>query len=166
MDVKVFSKARYVALAIVGATSLAVCGCGGSAASQSHESTSSSPTRSDWVDRANEICRTALPDGSHELVNHLDIAHIKRHGMAVVTAGASLDALGPPADTSAKSYADMLDLYKRSAIDHGLAVQEIQHGNTANAAAYYSIGLGLADKADAIAARLGATDCGRFGMGR
>ena len=59
----------------------------------------------------------------------------------------------------------MLDLYKRSAIDHGLAVREIEKGDAGNAAVYYSIGLRLADKADAIAAGFGATDCTRFGLG-
>lgn len=58
----------------------------------------------------------------------------------------------------------MIDLYKRSAIDHGLAIREIRKGNDGNAAAYYSIGLALADRADAIVAGLGATDCTRFGM--
>ena len=160
MDLSAFLKNRYLGTAVAGAACLAACGCGGSAVSQSGHSTS------DWVDRANQICRSALPDSSHELVNHFDVAHIKRHGMAVIEAGSNLDALGAPSAADLKSYAGMLDLYKRSAIDHGLAVREIEKGDAGNAAVYYSTGLDLADKADALAAGFGATDCTRFGMGR
>jgi hypothetical protein len=170
VNLSAFLKNRYLGTAVAGAACLAACGCGGSAASRSGHSSPASVTTpqatSDWVDRANQICRSALPDSSHELVNHFDVAHIKHHGMAVIEAGSNLDALGAPSDTDLKSYADMLDLYRRSAIDHGLAVREIEKGDAGNAAVYYSIGLDLADKADAIAAGFGATDCTRFGMGR
>ena len=141
------------------------CDCGTSTGSQSGQSSQATPqTKAVWADRANSICRAALPDSSHELVNHLDAAHIRQHGMAIVAAGSRLDALGAPSGANAASYARMIDLYRRSAVDHGLAIREIRTGNDGNAAAYYSIGLALADKADAIVAGLGATDCTRFGM--
>ena len=166
MDLSVLSKSRSPALALTAVVAMAGCG-GGSSASTAPSRDSSHATSEpapEWADRANAICRAALPDSSHELVNHLDAAHIRQHGMSIVVAGSRLDALGAPSAAAAKPYAGMIELYRRSAIDHALAVREIRKGNDGNAAAYYSMGLALADKADAIAARFGATDCSRFGM--
>jgi len=166
MDLNVLSKRRSPALALTAVVAMA--GCGGGSSASTAPSRDSSHARSEpapaWADRANAICRAALPDSSHELVNHLDAAHIRQHGMSIVVAGSRLDALGAPSAAAAKPYAGMIELYRRSAIDHALAVREIRKGNDGNAAAYYSMGLTLADKADAIAARFGATDCSRFGM--
>ena len=166
MDLSVVSKSRSPALALTAVVAMAACGCGSaaSAAPSRESSQATSGPASGWAHRANAICRAALPDSSHELVNHLDAAHIRQHGMSIVVAGSRLDTLGAPSDAAAKPYAGMIELYRRSAIDHALAVREIRKGNDGNAAAYYSMGLALADKADAIAARFGAADCSRFGM--
>jgi len=166
MDLSVLSKSRSPALALTAVVAMVGCGCGGpaSAAPSRESSQATSEPASEWVDRANAICRAALPDSSHELVSHLDAAHIRQHGMSIVVAGSRLNALGAPSAAAAKLYAGMIELYRRSAIDHALAVREIRKGNDGNAAAYYSMGLARADKADAIAARFGATDCSRFGM--
>lgn len=97
MDLSVLLKHRSGAVAVAGVVAVAACGCGGAAASQSQgASQATSQTRSAWADKANAICRSALPDGSHELVDHLDAAHIEQHGMAIVAAGSRLDALGGP----------------------------------------------------------------------
>jgi hypothetical protein len=155
----ILTLARRSSLAAVFGAALAASGCGGPAAGHT-----AGASRGDWAHHANAICRAALPDSTHELVRHLDAAHIERHGRSIVAAGSKLDALGAPPDADAKTYAHMIALYKRSVVDHGLAMQEIRKGNDGVAAEAYSIGLALADRADAIAARLGAGDCRRFGM--
>ena len=151
----ILSLARGPSVAVVlCATALSASGCGDS----------NGHSRAEWTTRANAICRAALPDGTHELVRHLDAAHVRQHGMSVVAAGSKLDALGAPSDGDAHAYARMIALYRRSAVDHGLAIQELRKGNDGVAAEAYAIGLAFADRADAIAARLGAGDCRRFGM--
>jgi hypothetical protein len=120
---------------------------------------------SDWAQRASTICENALPDDSHQLVNHFDARHIKRHGMAIVDAGSKLDALGAPPGGDAGAYGRMIELYKRSVIYHGLALRDLAKGNDGNAAAEYAIGLDLANKADGLAMGFGAESCDRFGMG-
>ena len=117
-----------------------------------------------WVHRAKGICETALADDRHELVNHLDVKHVKQHGMSVVAAGSQLDALGPPAGTDAWSYARMIGLYKKSAIYHALALRGFDSGDNGNAALAYSLALHLADQADTLAVGFGAAACDRFGM--
>ena len=64
----------------------------------------SSASAPEWADRANGLCETALADDRHELVDHLDLKHVREHGMSVVRAGAQLDALGAPAGAEPKSY--------------------------------------------------------------
>jgi hypothetical protein len=160
---------RFAAPALVALVWLAAgCGSAGSTASAGSQSTSttagSSAPAPDWSVRANDICDTALADDSHELVNHLDARHVKQHGMAVVSAGSRLDALGPPAGADARSYVRMVDLYKKSAIYHGLALRAFDSGDDGNAAIAYSLALHFADQADKLAVRFGAAECNRFGM--
>ena len=84
--------------------------------------------------------------------------------MSVVRAGAQLDGLGPPAEADAKSYAHMIDLYKKSAIYHALALRAFEGGDDGNAALAYSLALQFADQADTLAVGFGAAECNRFGM--
>ncbi|HEX3330771.1 MAG TPA: hypothetical protein VHS27_12680 [Gaiellales bacterium] len=126
---------------------------------------SSGSGNSDWAQRASTICEHALPDDSHQLVNHFDPRHIRRHGEAIIDAGSKLDALGVPAGGDAGAYGRMIELYKKSVIYHGLALRDLARGNDGNAAAEYAIGLDLANKADALAMGFGAKSCDRFGMG-
>ncbi len=144
------------------------CGTAGDTASAGMHSVStaegSSVSAPNWAHRASRICATALADDRHELVNHLDVTHVKRHGMSVVMAGAQLDALGPPAGTDAASYARMVGLYKKSAIYHAIALRAFDSGDNGNAALAYSLALHLADQADTLAVGFGAAECDRFGM--
>jgi hypothetical protein len=145
------------------------CGSAGDTASAglhpaSTAAAGSSVSAPEWAHRANGICETALADDSHELVNHLDATHVKQHGMSIVMAGSQLDALGPPAGTDALSYARMVDLYKKSAIYHGIALRAFDSGENGNAALAYSLALHLADQADTLAVGFGAGECDRFGM--
>ena len=158
-----FATPAAVALTLVAA------GCGGagdtaSAVQQASTTVGSSASAPEWVDRANGICETALADDHHELVNQLDVKHVKEHGMSVVRAGSQLDALGPPAGADAKSYARMVDLYKKSAIYHALALRAFDDDDDGNAALAYSLALQLADQADTLAVGFGAAECDRFGM--
>jgi hypothetical protein len=165
------SRTTAAALVALGCTFAAGCGAAGQAApAPEHESdavpgSSSGSRTSDWAKRASTICEHALPDDSHELVNHFDARHIKQHGMAVIDAGSQLDALGVPAGGDPGTYARMIKLYKKSAIYHALALRDLARGNDGTAAAEYAIGLDLANKADGLAMGFGATSCGRFGMG-
>jgi hypothetical protein len=140
----------------------AACGStGSSATSAAHTSTVSAAT---WAHRANTICTSALGDDSHQLVDHLDVPHVKAHGMAIVLAGSQLDALGAPAGVDTAAYTRMLAMYKRSAIDHAIAIRMLQNGEGGNAGAAYAIALNLADRADRMAESFGAAQCDRFGM--
>jgi hypothetical protein len=76
--------------------------------------------------------------------------------MAVVRAGAPLDALGPAAGADARSHARMVDLYEKSAIYHALALRAFDSGEDGNAALVYSLALHFADQADALAIGFGA----------
>src|SRR6185437_11435293 len=161
-----------VSAALVALTCAFATGCGGagqapSASTHTTDTVSASSTdsgSSGWARRASTICTEALADDSHELVNHLDARHIKQHGMAIVAAGSKLDALGAPAGADPGAYAHMIELYKKSAVYHGLALRELAQGNDGNAAAEYAVGLDLADKADRLAVGFGAGSCNRFGM--
>ncbi len=84
--------------------------------------------------------------------------------MAIVDAGSKLDALGAPAGGDAAAYAHMIELYKRSAVYHGLALRDLAKGRAGNAAGEYAVALDLADKADRLAVGYGAASCNRFGM--
>jgi len=159
------------ALVALGCTFAAGCGAAGQAAPASAHKTdavsaaSSGSAGSGWAQRASTICENALPDDSHELVNHFDARHIRQHGMAIIDAGSKLDALGVPDGGDAVAYARMIELYKKSAIYHALALRELAKGSDGNAAAEYAIGLDLANKADGLAMGFGARSCDRFGMG-
>jgi hypothetical protein len=160
-----------LALAAVAAGCLLGTACGGAAHAGSAgrsetvpSSSASSVTAANWTRQANEICTRALPDASHSMVEHFDSQHVKRHGMAIVLAGSALDELGPPPGVDDAGYQRMLDLYKQSAIRHGLALRDLSNGEAGNAAAEYSIGLDLADRADRLAVGFGASECARFGM--
>jgi hypothetical protein len=160
-----------ITLAALAAGCLLGTACGGAAqagtgdrAAGSDRSITSTRSRAQWSRQANQICTRALPDDGHEMVNHLDEAHIKRHGMAIVMAGSALEALGPPAGADAGTYKHMLALYESSAVRHGLALRELGDGNDGNAAMQYSLALAQADQADRLAARFGASACARFGM--
>ena len=146
-----------ITLAAVAAGCLVGSACGGAA-----RAGTTPPAK--WARQANEICARALPDDSHEMVDHLDSAHIKLHGMAIVMAGSALDELGPPAGADETDYEHMLALYKSSAIRHALALHELDDGNDGNAAAQYSMALAQADQADRLAVGFGASSCARFGM--
>jgi hypothetical protein len=165
-----FRNILFATPALVALTWLAAgCGSAGSGASAVQPASTtagSSVSAPEWADRANGICETALADDRHELVDHLDAKHVKEHGMSVVTAGSQLDALGPPAGADAKSYARMVDLYKKSAIYHALALRAFEGGDVGNAALAYSLALHVADQADTLAAGFGAAECNRFGMDR
>lgn len=137
---------------------------GAIAATQSGPSTTGTATTADWVRQADDICSKALPDDSHAMVDHFDAAHVRRHGMAIVVAGSELDELGPPPGASAADYQHMLTLYQTSAARHALALQALGKGDYGVAAAQYSIGLDLADRADVLAVGFGASSCARFGM--
>jgi hypothetical protein len=140
---------------------LTVAGCGHTAGA------ATSPlSRSQWASRANAICRAALPDASHELINHLDEQHVRAHGMAVVRVGSGLDDLGPPAGTSAVAYRKMLEQYMESAVLHGEAANHLHTGDDGNAAFLYALALNKADRADVMAATLGGSSCERFGYSR
>ena len=159
------------ALALLAAGASLAAGCGGkgtaapgSGAAASTPASSQGGDAAAWADRANAICTAALPDRSHALVAHFDTRHIRRHGMTIVVAGSQLDELGPPADADAHAYARMIELYKRSAIYHGLALRDLAEGNDGNAVGEYSIGLDMADRADRMAVGFGATACNRFGL--
>jgi hypothetical protein len=162
-------------LLIAIAAGLGAPACGGSAGAGS--SVGSPPTSttaavsqpsqtadSGWASSANAICRQALPDGSHVLVDHLDPAHVRQHGFAIISAGMRLQKLGPPSGGDAAGYAKMIELYRKSAIYHALVVRQLKAGNAGNAAYVYGAALSLADRADTMATELGATDCNRFGM--
>lgn len=154
--------------ALVALTWLAA-GCGSAGATASAVQTTSTTAGSsasapEWADRANGICETALADDRHELVDHLDLKHVREHGMSVVRAGAQLDALGAPAGADATSYARMVDLYKKSAIYHAVALRAFDSGDDGNAALAYSLALHFADQADTLAVGFGAAECNRFGM--
>lgn len=163
---------RIAAAALVALVCTVASGCGGTgqaapaAAHKTDDVSASSSRRGDaaWAERASAICENALADDNHELVDHLDARHIRRHGMAIVAAGSKLDALGAPAGGNAGAYARMIELYKKSAIYHGLALRELVRGNAGNAAAEYAIGLNFADRADRLAVGFGAGSCNRFGM--
>jgi hypothetical protein len=155
--------------AVLALTWLAAgCGSAGDTASAGLHPAStaagSSVSGPEWAHRANGVCEAALADDSHELVDHLDVTHVKQHGMSIVTAGSQLDALGPPAVTDSRSYARMVDLYKKSAIYHGIALRAFESGDNGNAALAYSLALHLADRADTLAVGFGAASCDRFGM--
>jgi hypothetical protein len=164
---------RIAAAAVVALAGAFAAGCGQAgqpspaSAYTAEPVSASSPgsANSDWAQRASTICENALPDDSHQLVNHFDARHIKRHGMAIVDAGSKLDALGAPPGGDAGAYGRMIELYKRSVIYHGLALRDLAKGNDGNAAAEYAIGLDLANKADGLAMGFGAESCDRFGMG-
>lgn len=164
------SRIATAALAALACALAAGCGRTGQATPASARTTaaasasSSGSGSSGWAQRASTICEHALADDSHELVNHFDARHIKQHGMAIVDAGSRLDALGAPAGGDAGTYARMIELYKKSAIYHGLALRELAEGNAGNAAAEYAIGLDLADKADRLAIGFGAESCNGSGM--
>jgi hypothetical protein len=166
------ASSRLAAIAFMALAGILAAGCGanGKASSASTArtadvvATSSASSPSQWADHASAICENALSDDSHELVNHLDARHIKQHGMAIVAAGSRLDALGVPSGGDAHAYAHMIQLYKKSAIYHGLALRDLGQGNDGNAAAHYAIALGLADTADGLAVGFGAASCDRFGM--
>jgi hypothetical protein len=165
-----FRNTLFATPAVIALT-LVAAGCGGagdtaSAVQPASTTAGSSVSAPEWAGRANGICETALADDRHELVNHLDAKHVKEHGMSVVAAGSQLDALGPPAGGEAKSYARMVDLYKKSAIYHGLALRAFDSGDDGNAALAYSLALKLADQADTLAVGFGAAECNRFGMDR
>jgi hypothetical protein len=161
------------ALPVVLLAGLAVAGCGGAAGARS-SATSGGPhtvatqqSRTDdagWAAKANAICRRALPDGSHALIDQLDVSHVKHHGLAIVAAGSQLETLGPPPAADPDRYAAMIALYRKSAIYHALVLRQLSKGADGNAGFLYGAALGLAERADAIAADLGATDCTRFGM--
>jgi hypothetical protein len=163
-------KAALPALLLAG---LVVAGCGGAAKAESsppsgpkQTTVTQQPTTDDsgWADKANAICRRALPDGSHVLVDELDAPHVKQHGFAIIAAGSQLETLGPPPGADSDQYAKMIALYRKSAIYHALVVRQLDKGDAGNAAFLYGAALGMADKADGIATDLGATDCARFGM--
>ncbi len=162
-----FRNTLFATPALVALTWLAAgCGSAGDTASSVQPASTTagaSVSAPEWANRANSICETALAD-DHELVNHLDLKHVKEHGMAVVRAGAQLDALGPAAGADAKSYARMVDLYKKSAIYHALALRAFDGGDDGNAALVYSLALHFADQADTLAVGFGAAECNRFGM--
>lgn len=166
------TSSRTAAASLVAVACTFAAGCGGtrqaspaSAATTADVKASSSGSgSSSWADRAATICENALADDTHELVNHFDAHHIRQHGMAIVDAGSKLDALGVPAGGDTDAYARMIQLYKKSAIYHGLALRELAKGNAGNAAGEYAIALNLADKADRIAVGFGAASCNRFGM--
>lgn len=163
---------RSATAALVAVACALAVGCGGTGQATPASATktgdlavvSSDSRSSGWAKRASIICENALADDTHELVNHLDARHIKQHGMAIVDAGSKLDALGVPAGGDANAYAQMIELYKKSVIYHGLALRDLAKGNDGNAAAEYAIGLDLADKADRLAISFGAESCNRFGM--
>jgi hypothetical protein len=163
-----FRNTLLVTSAVVALTcSAAGCGSAGDTAEAVQPASTtggSSASAPEWADRANGICQSALADDRHELVNHLDVKHVKEHGMSVVAAGSQLDALGPPAGAEATSYARMVDLYKKSAIYHALALRAFDSGDDGNAALAYSLALKFADQADALAVGFGAAECTRFGM--
>jgi hypothetical protein len=158
------------ALVVLSCTFASGCGGTGQATPASAHRTddvpasSSAPAATAWARRASRICQNALADGNHTLVDHFDARHVRQHGMAVVAAGSKLDALGAPAGGDSGAYAHMIELYRKSAIYHGLAVRELAKGNAGNAAAEYAIGLQFAHKADRLAVGFGAASCGRFGM--
>ena len=58
----------------------------------------------------------------------------------------------------------MVDLYKKSAIYHAVALRAFDSGDDGNAALAYSLALKFADQADALAVGFGAAECTRFGM--
>jgi hypothetical protein len=154
-----------IALAAVAAACLIGTACGGAAAAGGRSTTpAGTAAPADWARQADAICRKALPDDSHAMVTHFDSAHIKRHGLAIVLAGSALDQLGPPRGADAGDYQHMLDLYRTSAVRHGLALRELRNGNDGNAVVEYSVGLGLADRADRLAVGFGASSCARFGI--
>lgn len=160
-----------ITLAALAAGCLLGTACGGAAqagtgdrAAGSGGSSTTTTSRAQWARQADQICTKALPDDGHEMVNHLDEAHIKRHGMAIVMAGSALEALGPPAGADTGTYKHMLALYKSSAIRDGLALGELGDGNDGNAAMQYSLALAQADQADRLAVGFGASSCARFGM--
>jgi hypothetical protein len=165
---------RFSALPVLLLAGLVVGGCGGAARAESSPSSAPKQTTvtqeqsttddSGWADKANAICRRALPDGSHVLIDKLDAPHVKRHGFAIIAAGSQLETLGPPTGADPDRYANMIALYRKSAIYHALAVRQLDKGAAGNAAFLYGAALGMADKADGIATDLGATDCARFGM--
>jgi hypothetical protein len=164
---------RFTALPVLLLAGLVVGGCGGAARAESsapsgpkQTTVTQQPTSDDsgWADKANAICRRALPDGSHELINNLDAPHVKRHGFAIIAAGSQLETLGPAQEADSDRYAKMIALYRKSAIYHALVVRQLDKGAAGDAAFLYGAALGMADKADGIATDLGATDCGRFGM--
>ena len=166
---------QTAALPVLLIAGLVVTGCGGAARAGSSPRSGPQQTvvtqrsttdDSGWADRANAICRRALPDGSHILINKLDTPHVKRRGFAIIAAGSRLEMLGPPPRTDSDRYAKMIALYRKRAIYHGLAVRQLDKGAAGNAAFLYGAALGMADKADGIATDLGATDCARFGMVR
>jgi hypothetical protein len=166
------TSAPFVSAALVALACALAAGCGGAgqATPASAQNAAGVPASSPgsgssgWAKRASTICEHALADDSHELVKHFDARHIKQHGVAIVAAGSQLDALGAPAGADSGAYAHMIELYKKSAIYHGLALRELAQGNDGNAAAEYAIGLDLADKADRLAVGFGAGACNRFGM--
>jgi uncharacterized protein YceK len=165
---------RFSVLPVLLLAGLVVGGCGGAARAESSPSSAPKQTTvtqeqsttddSGWADKANAICRRALPDGSHVLIDKLDAPHVKRHGFAIIAAGSQLETLGPPPGADSDRYAKMIALYRKSAIYHALAVRQLDKGEPGNAAFLYGAALGMADKADGIATDLGATDCARFGM--
>lgn len=171
MSTRFGQKAALPVLLLAG---LVVGGCGGAARAESSppsgpqqttvKQQSTTTEDSGWADEANAICRRALPDGSHVLIDNLDAPHVKRHGFAIVAAGSQLETLGPPPGTDPDRYAKMIALYRKSAMYHALAIRQLDKGADANAAFLYGAALGMADRADLIAADLGATDCARFGM--
>ena len=149
----------------LGVTALgAACGSTGSSATSAPTAHTSTVSTATWAHRANTICTSALSDDSHQLVGHLDVPHVKAHGMAIVLAGSQLDALGAPAGVDASAYARMLGMYKKSAIDHAIAIRMLQSGEGGNAGGAYAIALNLADRADRMAESFGAAQCDRFGM--
>jgi uncharacterized protein YceK len=164
---------RLTALPVLLLAALVVGGCGGAASAESSPPSGPKQTTvtqqsttddSGWADKANAICRRALPDGSHVLIDNLDAPHVKRHGFAIIAAGSQLEKLGPPPGADSDRYAKMIALYRKSAIYHALAIRQIDKGAAGNAAFLYGAALGMADKADGIATDLGATDCARVGM--
>ena len=164
---------RNTALPVLLLAGLVVGGCGGAARAESNTPSGPAQTTvtqqattddSGWAGKANAICRRALPDGSHVLINNLDAPHVKRHGFAIIAAGSQLETLGPPPGTDPDRYAKMIALYRKSAMYHALAIRQLDKGAAGNAAFLYGAALGMADKADGIATDLGATDCARFGM--
>jgi hypothetical protein len=153
---------------LLGLGALTVTGCGSAAATHADVPASagggSTSRPATWASRASAICRDALGDSSHELVNHLDEQHVRAHGMAVVRAGSALDHLGPPPGSSSATYTKMLGLYMRSALLHGEAAKSLHAHDDGNAALYYSLALNMADRADSLAMGFGASSCDRFGF--